>query len=268
MERMLARVFVDPAGPWILKGGTSLLVRIPGARHSQDVDLLHLDTDLEHAFTELRALVSAPSHLDRFTFQLQVTKRNDNEGGTPVWKLRSTPMLGVKSLQHFPIDLTAGKQLVGEIDWVTPTPTIDIEDVLPSPQFACYPVVDQISDKLAAMYEYHREERVASSRWRDLADLLLMIRAMDFDAELFCRSLEHQRRHRPMLELPDTITAPGPRWKDNYPATARTVPGLPAELHNFQAALECLGRCMNPLLSGAVTTGRWSHATQRWELQA
>ena len=268
MERMLARVFVDPAGPWILKGGTSLLVRIPGARHSQDVDLLHLDTDLEQAFTELRALVSAPSHLDRFTFQLQVTKRNDNEGGTPVWKLRSTPMLGVKSLQHFPIDLTAGKQLVGEIDWVTPTPTIDIEDVLPSPQFACYPVVDQISDKLAAMYEYHREERVASSRWRDLADLLLMIRAMDFDAELFCRSLEHQRRHRPMLELPDTITAPGPRWKDNYPATARTVPGLPAELHNFQAALECLGRCMNPLLSGAVTTGRWSHATQRWELQA
>ncbi|WP_420811603.1 nucleotidyl transferase AbiEii/AbiGii toxin family protein [Nocardia mangyaensis] len=44
---MLARVFVDPFGPWILKGGTSLLVRIPGARHSQDLDLLHPDAAAE-----------------------------------------------------------------------------------------------------------------------------------------------------------------------------------------------------------------------------
>lgn len=268
MQRMLARVFVEPAGSWILKGGTSLLVRIPGARHSQDIDLLHLDTDLGQAFAELDALVSAPSRLDRFTFQLQVTKRNDNEGGTPVWKLRATPMLGTKKLQNFPIDLTAGKQLIGEIDWVAPAPTIEIEDVLPSPRFACYPVVDQISDKLAAMYEYHGELRVPSSRWRDLADLLLLIRAMSFDAELLCRSLEYQRQHRPTLELPDAVGTPGPRWKDSYPDTARTVSGLPKGLQSLEAALECLGLCMNPILGGAVTTGTWNHTVQRWELKA
>ncbi|MFD4433798.1 nucleotidyl transferase AbiEii/AbiGii toxin family protein, partial [Nocardia sp. NPDC058497] len=76
MQRMLARVFLEPAGHWILKGGTSLLVRIPGARHSQDLDLLHLNNGLEQAFEELHALVIAPSQLDRFTFQLQIRSLN------------------------------------------------------------------------------------------------------------------------------------------------------------------------------------------------
>ncbi|MGW5456813.1 nucleotidyl transferase AbiEii/AbiGii toxin family protein [Nocardia sp. NPDC003979] len=265
MQRMLARVFLEPAGHWILKGGTSLLVRIPGARHSQDLDLLHLNNGLEQAFEELHALVSAPSQLDRFTFQLRIRSRNDNEGATPVWKLQSTPMLGTKRLQHFPIDLTAGKQLVGAIDWVTPTPTIDIDDVEPSPRLACYPLVDQIGDKLAAMYEYHGEARIPSSRWRDLVDLLLIIRTSDFDAELFRRSLDHQRRHRPTLELPSAIVMPGPRWKESYPATARMVRALPAELHLTDAAFEYLGRCVNPVLDGTVTAGTWISASQSWQ---
>ncbi len=167
MQRMLARVFADPAAPWILKGGTSLLVRIPGARHSQDVDLLHLHAELDRAFDELRDLVVAPSSLDRLTFDLKVKKQNVNEGGIAVWQLQATPRLGTIGLQHFPIDLTAGKQLIGRIDRIAPTPTIEIPDVLPPPEFACYPLVDQIADKLAAMYEYHGEERQPSTRWRD-----------------------------------------------------------------------------------------------------
>jgi Nucleotidyl transferase AbiEii toxin, Type IV TA system len=58
LQRFLARVFAQPDGPWILKGGTGLLVRLPEARHSQDIDLLQ-----RHAVTAQQALEQAqPAH--------------------------------------------------------------------------------------------------------------------------------------------------------------------------------------------------------------
>jgi Nucleotidyl transferase AbiEii toxin, Type IV TA system len=40
-QRFLARVFVASDSPWVLKGGTGMVIRMPGARYSQDVDLMH-----------------------------------------------------------------------------------------------------------------------------------------------------------------------------------------------------------------------------------
>jgi predicted nucleotidyltransferase component of viral defense system len=39
LQRFLARIFTEPDAPWILKGGTAMLARLPDARHSRDVDL-------------------------------------------------------------------------------------------------------------------------------------------------------------------------------------------------------------------------------------
>ncbi|MGN2641232.1 nucleotidyl transferase AbiEii/AbiGii toxin family protein [Nocardia takedensis] len=262
MQRMLARVFADPASPWILKGGTALLVRISGARHSQDVDLLHLDADLERAFEELDRTVSATSSLDRLTFQLDVRQRNVHEGSTAVWQVRATPRLGTRDLQHFPIDLTAGRTL---IDRIAPKQTIEIADVAPLPPFACYPLADQIADKLAAMYEYHGAAQHPSTRWRDLVDLLLILRTSAFDAAAVVSALDHQRARRPALQLPGSIHTPGPRWHDAYPALAASVTGLPKALHRLDDALAFLGRCMNPLLDGTVSTGTWNPTECRWD---
>lgn len=264
MQRMLARVFHDPSAPWILKGGSGLLVRLPGARHSQDVDLLHPHAvDLETAFTELHTLVSAPSTLDRLTFRLDVKKRHLREAGAPGMQLRSTPYLGAKALQHFPIDLTAGTTLIGKIDRITPAPVVDIDDVAEPPAFACYPLADQIADKFAAMYEYHGPTREPSTRWRDLADLLLLIRQFPFDAESILAALAEQPARRPDLEFPTTVRSPGPAWVAGYRQLARTT-SLPAELHDLGAALEHLGRCMNPLLGKTITTGTWDPETSTW----
>ena len=38
-DRLLARVFIAEPERWLLKGGGALLARIPGARHSKDLDL-------------------------------------------------------------------------------------------------------------------------------------------------------------------------------------------------------------------------------------
>ncbi|MEU1956778.1 nucleotidyl transferase AbiEii/AbiGii toxin family protein [Nocardia rhamnosiphila] len=259
MQRMLAKIFHDPAVPWILKGGTGLLVRIPGARHSQDLDLLHPDTDLQHAFQELRGLVETAGPRDRFTFSLDVKTRSDD-----VWRLHAKPHLGANALQHFPIDLTAGRQLIGEIDRVSPRQVIEIPDLDPPPLFSCYPLADQIADKLAAMYEFHGPDRTPSTRWRDLADLLLIISNFGFDAALTCAALEKQRECRDALDLPSAVRAPGPKWVSEYPKLAAATV-LPAALCRLDAALAYLGQCVDPLLDGTLTTGRWDPAAKCWD---
>lgn len=262
MQRMLAKIFHDPGVPWVLKGGTGLLVRIPGARHSQDLDLLHPDTDLEQAFEELRGLVETAGPHDRFSFSLNVKARRED-----TWQLHATPYLGASALQHFPIDLTAGRQLVGEIDRVAPRQIIEIPDLAPPPPFSCYPLADQIADKLAAMYEFHGPDRLPSTRWRDLADLLLIISNFEFDATSTCAALDKQRECRDALELPTAVRAPGPRWEAEYPRLAAATI-LPASLHRLDEALLFLGRCMNPLLCGDLAAGRWNPESNSWDAAA
>lgn len=56
-HRFLARVFSRPDSGWVLLGGAGLLVRLPGARHSRDLDLLHTTSTGEDALLQLRELV-------------------------------------------------------------------------------------------------------------------------------------------------------------------------------------------------------------------
>ena len=64
MQRFLARVFADPTAPWVVTGGGGLLVRLPGARSSQDLDLIRPDTDIADAIDELRRFGGACPDID------------------------------------------------------------------------------------------------------------------------------------------------------------------------------------------------------------
>lgn len=70
LQRFLARIFSQPEGRWLLKGGASLLVRLPDARYSQDIDLLHTAAGLEEAVEDLRAAADF-SELDPLSFVIR-----------------------------------------------------------------------------------------------------------------------------------------------------------------------------------------------------
>lgn len=55
-QRFLAMIFAVPNSPWVLKGGASLLMRLPAARFSRDLDLLYTGNPTpDRAIAELRA---------------------------------------------------------------------------------------------------------------------------------------------------------------------------------------------------------------------
>lgn len=78
-----------------------------------------------------------------------------------------------------------------------------------------YPLPDQIADKVAAMVERHGPRDRASTRYRDLVDLVLIVRSCEVDAALTRAALSAQA-HRRELTLPLTLSAPSPAWVPGY----------------------------------------------------
>lgn len=259
LQRFLARVFADPESPWILKGGTGLLARLPGARHSQDIDLLHRTQSLDAAADDLRRLAAIDVG-DPFRFVLSdaVAMTGTVSGA----QIRVTAYLGATEFGRFPIDLSTELAFVAEVERYRPTPVIEVPDVAPLPEFTLYPLVDQVADKVCAMYERHGPEQIASTRFRDLVDLVLITREFVLDGNQLCEALAQEARRRG-LTLPAALVSPGSAWTAGYPKVARPTM-VPKELHTLNAALEAVARCIDPALAGQVADHRWVPGRQEW----
>lgn len=261
-QRFLARVFADPTAPWILTGGTGLLVRLAGARHSEDLDLLHTSagTDAETAIDDLRATIAATEGLDpfRFTISVPATLHGLTGGAT----VRVNAHLGTTPAGNFPVDLVVGRSTVGRIERLAPAPVLDLDGITPTPAIALYPIADQLADKIAATYFRYGPRRSPSTRFHDLVDLLFIVThcaipAADTHAAL---TSEFRRRQMPALTA---ISVPGDRWHDGYRRTARLA-GLPSEYTDLDHALATVGACLNPLLDSTRTTGTWCPDAGAW----
>jgi predicted nucleotidyltransferase component of viral defense system len=179
LQRFLGRVFADPGSPWILKGGTGLLVRLPLARHSRDLDLMHRGTDPAAALDDLRALAGT-SPIDPFRFVL--TEGRTLTGHTRGVTVRVEVYLGTVRLESFPIDLSTEHRLLGRVEHRRPRPVLEHPDLADLPAVALYPLPDQVADKTCAMYQRYEPGQQPSTRFRDLVDLVLIVSAFDIDA--------------------------------------------------------------------------------------
>jgi hypothetical protein len=110
MQRFLARIFHTPDAPWVLKGGTGLLVRLPHARYSDDVDLLYPtdNIDLRVPLTELREAMAHPCGNDFFRFELGRVDEHTAAGTEKaIATVRVAAFIGATDYQRFSIDLSA-----------------------------------------------------------------------------------------------------------------------------------------------------------------
>lgn len=113
------------------------------------------------------------------------------------------------------------------------------------------------------MYERHGQS--ASNRWRDLADLVLLVDLEGLDAARLAQAFTIRvERARSPVHLPASMRSPGPEWDAGYPRYAAAETLIPEKYHDLAQALQYVGECIDPILSGAVTTGRWIPGTRRW----
>lgn len=263
MARFLARVFdADPNG-WILKGGIGMMVRLPQARYSKDIDLL-VATDAPNPIEELRRTVR-DHHLDHFRFEVgPPTVLSDGKGST----VTVTASIGGRQFDTFRIDIVEGRrELVGQVERCPIPRLVDTDDFPPETSVLLYPLADQIADKLCAMYELHGETGIPSTRFRDLVDLLLISTYLPIDLESTVVAVERERTVRGISALPPTLESPGPAWATQWKPNARKSP-LTADHHELDAALGAAGRCYDRILGAlpaASGTAVWSHERSVWD---
>ena len=262
-DRFLCRVFATDEPAFVLKGGQSMLAKIPDARETRDVDLLGRTADLDEALEELkRAAATDLGDFVEFRFRDAVptdTSQDYRKGYTATF---DTWLGGTKSVGAVSIDLVVDPTPPEEFEVLAPVARLDVEGLAYFDYVANTPETRVAEKACAVMQEYATGP---SSRVKDLADLATSMLNERVDAAKLARRLciECAFRHmEPITEfsVPET-------WKTtlsaNYRKMAREAK-LPRELEDVVTAEEAVAGWLRPVIAGETASDVWDPDSQAW----
>lgn len=260
------RVFARENTEWMLLGGNALLIRTGGGRFTQDIDLARASgwESPEALLTELRELV-ADDPADDFRFEVAKVHEHDRTDAygyrIATSKVRVRSFLGAVPFEPFSIDVSVRRHVDGPVDRIAPKPVIDHPSLKDLPVIPTVPVENHLADKICAMYKPH--ETGVSTRYRDLADIVRIIKDLRFDAGRLDRLLEHESERR-RIQRPGALTSPGRTWSTEYERAAREFAEFPVELRSLEASLAYASGCLADVLAQHRRTGIWDPDAQAW----
>lgn len=263
-QAFLTRIFTADSAPWVVAGGTGVLIRLPGARTTDDLDLVRQSPapSADELAADLKGYTGS-SASDPFTFEAVRTESFSGEiNGV---KVRMRALIGNRRAHEFDVDLTT-KDMIGRIESKVPADVVAGMRGVEAPPMPVYPVASQVADKLSAMYRHLRSDQPeVSTRYRDLVDLVLLSLRTSVSAEDLAAAV-HQVRTNPVsaIPLPDRLAAPGGAWAQKYPEYAAGT-AVPRELRDLDAAVAQVGRWIDPVLAGDVQSERgWDPRAGQW----
>ncbi|MFE3864753.1 nucleotidyl transferase AbiEii/AbiGii toxin family protein [Streptomyces goshikiensis] len=264
-QRLTARVFTADPDQWLLKGGQALLVRYPGgARLSKDIDLQRLTGTTQEALDALlsAAAVDLGDHM-RFVPQAMQLQGNDGDGINQTFVV----YIGLQKVDTIRVDLVTNKNVTARPEDFRLMPRPDVPWPNDWPRVRLYPVVDHLADKICAMYEWHNGT-IASSRFRDLADILLMSQNEVIAAADAQHALRTEAAYRmagaatAQLRLPSQFEMPDRTWRAGYGKAAKEVAGLTG-CSTWDDAAAAAHTFITPLLGGDIS-GTWYPDKTEW----
>jgi hypothetical protein len=245
-DRLLARIFLDPSSPWIVKGGYSFEVRYGlSARTTKDIDLslpeLNLDTEaskgtIQKLWEDLQE-AAARDLGDHFVIQIGAPQQEFDappDGGA---RFPVEVLLDRRIFAKCHLDVGIGDVVLGSPEWVNGGEFFGFAGISPA-RFPILPIAQQFAEKVHS-YTLPRKSGI-NSRVKDLVDLVLML---DKDApapKLVKLAVEATFAHRGTHDIPPTIPAAPPTWASSFTAIAKqvnisetTVEGAVARLNEY-----------------------------------
>lgn len=166
-DRLLERLYMVDDG-WIVKGAVALLARNLGVRASLDIDV-YRDGEREIAEAELR---EAASRDIGDWFRFEVGPRKVVSDGAVGARLPVTAYIGQSVWAGFHVDLVgADVRMTGQPENMPAIARVAMPSV-EQHGYRVYPLVDHVADKVAATFDVYGEQRMPSTRYRDLVDLV------------------------------------------------------------------------------------------------
>lgn len=261
-HRLLCRVFDDPDGRFLLKGGYGMLSRIIDARHTRDIDLASGEADIESALLDLER--AASMEMDDFiTFTLASAKPInvglEHRSGA---KVTFNVFLGQKRVQDIKLDLVVDSIPIEGFDVVTPIDRLEIPGV-PTCDYRVYTVECALSDKLCGIF--HRDDDHPSSRIKDLVDVVLYALNEQVDGSSLRGRIILEFELRKMT-LPDRFDIPD-IWRAEYAGKFSSM--CPSSLTDrgfgrLDTAAALASRLYDPVLSGDAAYRLWNPVDLAW----
>lgn len=259
-DRFLCRVFSNPEGRYILKGGSGLLARIPGARSTRDLDFAARPrVSAEGALREMEDVAA----LDLGDFCRFVLTRHeeamDENGYSRLLKLRFATYVGEQEKDPILIDLSLDCTPTLPPERMKPLNRIEL-DGLPCREYLLYALPDQLADKLCAVMERH-PGGWPSSRMKDLVDIVFYASAERFELAQLALAVRAECGKREM-DVPKEFKAPG-EWRARF-KTFATKNHVPSSFRDFDAASELASRFFGPALGESRVRMIWDPQVLAW----
>lgn len=263
IARLLVRLELAQPGEWVAKGGTSLLARLDGqCRLSRDLDIQRRPPhQVGNSSLDVAVAVDAGDWMNYRVDRVIPLRQAESVGV----KARVAAILDHRDIAKFDVDIVDEDIPVGGLSRRQPYVPLPIAGV-PTPDILLYPVEDHVADKLSAMGRVRRYggNVIASTRYRDLADLALLAASVPMEAASLLTALAVPTRHWARDAFGETgLRLPGPEWPTQYAAMIRAEPYVADRWSTADAALAVAKPLVDPALLGTAS-GRWDPTSATW----
>jgi len=223
-DRFLARVFFADDGPWALKGGYSLELRLKEARATRDIDLTLLSPAGLPAANGLPRRLQAGLQVladidagDFFQFLVGPVMMDIDAAPYGGARFPVDARLAARTFARFHVDIGVGDALVGKGETVNGSDWLGFAGIAP-PRMICISREQQFAEKLHA---YTMPNRPApNSRVKDLVDLALLVQRLPLDPETLRKALDQTFSKRDSHPLPAVLLEPATAWDTPFAALA------------------------------------------------
>lgn len=198
---------------------------------------------------------------DHFRFEFLNSKPTisaDTQPYTDGYRVTFNIFIGVAARGQLNVDLVVGAGITDQVFTVIPATVLDLPGLASSP-YRLYPVVDQIADKVCATMG--RYEGRASSREKDLVDLVVFALTHDIEGDALSLAIETERNRRQMAPFTEFFVPSD--WGPGYAKLSRPVPHC-ANYRDVKAATKLVSRLVNPAINGEASRKHWSQKVQSW----
>lgn len=259
-DRFLCRVFSDPSGRFVLKGGSGLLARIPDARATRDIDFATSSRESSESTLAALNTLAEKDMGDYLTFKLTKCEEVlDENGYSRLLKLRYVTLMGHEEKDPILIDLSLDCSMTFPPERISPANRVPIEG-LEVCEYLVYPLPDQLADKLCAIMEM-QPGGYPSSRMKDLVDVVLYATSETFLLGELRQAIRNECAKRGM-EVPCSFKAPE-HWRQRFAAFAKGK--LTADFASFDAASEIASQFFDPALTDSDGDLAWNPKSHCWE---
>jgi len=257
-DRFLARLAKSNPEAWVIKGGFALQLRLAErARTTKDIDIaVTKDWTLEEVATRLRQA----ARLDlRDWFEFEVSEPIAAATGAPRGGLRFSvrSLLDGRQFETFHVDVGQGDPMLDPPERISVPNLLDFADIRPA-TVRCYPLTAQVAEKLHAYTRAYSGG--ATSRARDLTDILLAASITSFSSSRLTRAIHATFQARATHEVPEKLPGPPARLSASYRKLARE---LDLAWPTINEAGLAAARFLTPVLQGSAAR-KWDPVAWKW----